>query len=329
MEKKQYTNLVQDLETENTEFRQQIQELLCRLEQYEHHTSQLQLEKEELIRAHTQETGDLRKKVNVLTSSVQQLESTAMSAVPSSTGFALSDFDNLTMDTWDFFGQDSDVKVEPSMQVEAKKNEANSSLIPDSDKSPAQGILLMILLFGAFVATRGQAPGIPRMSDDVRAASATLLEDVFKDAGVSSTAASGAVSAPAPSQSLSANHDSIWTSTPPSHVQPNELSSFGSYADSLSMPSEEQRHEQLFGLTAAQYNGVSSPSFLNNRQNHATHADISHGRRNIADSLEAMRRKDKDKSATEVYTRSLLWDQVPQDVVRNFAKLVEEQTHCN
>ena len=38
-------------------------------------------------------------------------------------------------------------------------------------------------------------------------------------------------------------------------------------------------------------------------------------------------RSDSSKgSASEVYTRSLLWDQIPSDVVRSFAKMVVE---CN
>jgi hypothetical protein len=39
-----------------------------------------------------------------------------------------------------------------------------------------------------------------------------------------------------------------------------------------------------------------------------------------------MRSSAKQSSAAEVYTRSLLWDQIPSDVVRTFAKMVAE---CN
>lgn len=303
-------------------YKQQIQELLYRLDCSEVHNNQLIMDKEDLIRNHTQETNDLRKKVNVLTETVHRLESTTMSAAPSSTGFALSDFDNLTMDTWEFFGHDTDVKHEPTM---SSTNVAEVPTVPVSDdKSPAQGILMMILLFGAFVATRTQAPGIPRMSEDVRAASATLLEDVFKEAGVASDAPSTNVPSVATlrSSTIANDNNNMW-STAPSTIYPNDLSSFGAYADSLSLPSEAQQNEQLFSLTPAQYNSVASPSFLHNLPEPS--GEVSQGRRNIAESLAAMRRKSKDKNAADVYTRSLLWDQVPQDVVRSFAKLVEEQ----
>jgi hypothetical protein len=33
---------------------------------------------------------------------------------------------------------------------------------------------------------------------------------------------------------------------------------------------------------------------------------------------------DREGGKTEVYTRSLLWEQVPRDVVRNFARMVQE-----
>jgi len=278
-----------------------------------------------MIRNNTIESGDLRKKVSVLTDHIQRLESTAMSTVPSSTGFSAdySDIDSLTMDSaWDNisflndFSADHEVKVENSL-VPIKKVE--NSLISDSDKPAAQGLLLMLLLFGAFVASKGSSQ-VPQMSDDVRAASATLLEDIFKDAGVpqSASAVSEAV-APLPSgNSWSANAIPSMGGNDMVGVTPSTL---GDLADSLAQPTEEQHHEQLFSLSAAQYNGLNSQDFLQNTPARST----SQGRRNLGETLAAMRSNSK-KSAAEVYTRSLLWDQVPSEVVRNFAKLVSE---CN
>jgi hypothetical protein len=288
----------------------------------------MQLEKEEMVRNHTIESGDLRKKVSVLTEHIQRLESAAMSAVPSSTGYAAdySDIDSLTMDSaWDNisflndFSADADVKVENSL-VPAKKVESSLLSISDPEKPAAQGLLLMLLLFGAFVASKGSSPSIPQMSDDVRAASATLLEDIFKDAGVPQ-AASGVSEAVAPLPS-----GNSWSTNPIASMGGSDMvgvtsSTLGDLADSLAQPTEEQHHEQLFGLSAAQYNGLNSQDFLQ----HAPSRSTSQGRRNLGESLAAMRSNSK-KSAAEVYTRSLLWDQVPSEVVRNFAKLVSE---CN
>jgi hypothetical protein len=304
-------------------------------QQYQQYIENMQLEKEEMIRAHTIESGDLRKKVSVLTDHIQRLEATTISSVPSSTGFSndYADIDALTMDgAWDNisfindFSTDPEVKIENSL-VPVKK--AENTLLSEPEKPAAQGLLLMLLLFGAFVASKGSSPSIPQMSDDVRAASATLLEDIFKDAGVPQ-AASGISEAVAPLQS-----GSTWSTTQVPSMGGNEMigvtsSTLGDLADSLAQPTEEQNHEQLFGLSAAQYNGLVSQDFLQ----HTPPRSTSQGRRNIGETLAAMRSNSK-KSAAEVYTRSLLWDQVPSEVVRNFAKLVSEcnsrngQDECN
>lgn len=296
-------------------------------QQYQQYIESMQLEKEEMVRNHTIETGDLRKKVSVLTEHIQRLEVTPMSTMPSSTGFSAdySDIDSLTMDgAWDnisflndFSAPEAEVKVETSL-VPIKKSE--NSLLGDPEKPAAQGLLLMLLLFGAFVASKGSSPSIPQMSDDVRAASATLLEDIFNDAGVPQTA-SGISEAVAPLPS-----GSSWSTTPMPSLGGNGMvgvsqSSLGDIADSLTQPTEEQTHEQLFSMSAAQYNGLTNHDFLQNTPQRST----SQGRRNLGETLAAMRSNSK-KSAAEVYTRSLLWDQVPSEVVRNFAKLVSD---CN
>lgn len=319
--------MINDLEEDLADLKLAQDEWLRKEQQYEQYIAAIQLEKEEIVRNHTIESGDLRKKVSVLTDHIQRLESTAMSAVPSSTGFSAdySDVDTLTMDSaWDNisflndFSPESEVKVEQSL-VPAKK--AENPLLSEPEKPAAQGLLLMLLLVGAFVASKGSSPSIPKMSDDVRAASAALLEDVFNDAGIQQSAASGVSEAIAPLPS-----GNTWSSAPITSMGGNEMvgvtsSRLGDLADTLAQPSEEQNHEQLFSMSAAQYNGITSQDFLQGTPTRST----SQGRRNLGETLAAMRSNSK-KSAAEVYTRSLLWDQVPSEVVRNFAKLVSE---CN
>lgn len=325
-EKKHYTALINDLEEDLAEAKLALDEMRRKEQQYQQYIETMQLEKEEMVRNHTIESGELRKKVSVLTDHMQRMESTAMSAVPSSTGFSAdySDIDSLTMDgAWDNisflndYGIENEIKVENSL-VPAKK--VDTSLLSEPEKPAAQGLLLMLLLVGAFVASKGTSPSIPRMSDDVRAASASLLEDVFKDAGVQQSA-SGISEAIAPLPS-----GSSWSSAPSNSLGGNNMvgvisSTLGDLTDSLAQPTEEQTNEQLFSLSAAQYNGLTSQDFLQQTPPRST----SQGRRNLGDTLAAMRSNSK-KSAAEVYTRSLLWDQVPSEVVRNFAKLVSE---CN
>ena len=317
--------MINDLEEDLAEAKLALDEMAHKEQQYQQYIENIQMEKEEMVRNHTIETGDLRKKVSVLTDHIQRLESTAMAAVPTSTSFATdyADIDSLTMDgAWDNisflndYAPESEVKAENTL-VPVKKVDA--SMIGESEKPAAQGLLLMLLLVGAFVASKGSSPSIPQVSDDVRTASATLLEDIFKDAGVQQSA-SGVSEALAPLPS-----GNSWTMAPLSSMGGHDMtgmtSTLGDLADSLAQPTEEQDHEQLFSLSAAQYNGLTSQDFLQNAPQHST----SQGRRNLGETLAAMRTNSK-KSAAEVYTRSLLWDQVPSEVVRNFAKMVSE---CN
>jgi hypothetical protein len=91
----------------------------------------------------------------------------------------------------------------------------------------------------------------------------------------------------------------------------------------LVQPTKEQEQEQLFSLSADQYNGVISQDFGREPE-----PSTSRGRRNLEESLAAMRSNNKG-SVAEVYTRSLLWDKVPAEVVRDFAKLVSESNSRN
>lgn len=283
-----------------------------------------------MLRAHTIETGELRKKVSVLSDHVTKLEGAALAQPQQQQAFPsdFADIDALTMDgAWDGisflhdFPSSPTIKAEnPSQALTVSKSGDSSTVLSDADKPAAQGLLLMLLLFGAFVASKGSSPAIPRMSDDVRAASATILSDILHDAGVSASAVmpAGAMSSVAASAQAHAQGHADWTQ--PSHVSLADLdpSPLAAYADSLTAPSAQQQHEQLFSLSAAQYNAAASPSF-----SAAPAPSSSAGRRNLADSLAAMREGAR-AGKTEVYTRSLLWEQVPRDVVRRFARLVEE-----
>ncbi|KAI0125803.1 bZIP transcription factor [Xylariales sp. AK1849] len=326
-EKKQYTAVINDMEENITDLNLKLDQLLREKEFFQNHIDNLRMEKEELIQTHTIETGELRKKVSVLTDHVHRLENAAM---PSNTGFSnpFSEMEGLTMDApWENMGFMGDFpmeqEVKPALQmVPAKKAEVTLPI--EVEKPSTQGgLLFMLFLVGAFVLSNRSAPSIPRVSEDVREASATLLENIFKDAGVAqgpNTAMTAA--APQPSGANWATPVAMrGGSGNMNGIAPSVL---GDLSDSLTQPSQEQTNEQLFSMTPAQYNGVTSQDFLHN----IPHRSASHGRRNLAESLAAMRNNDKH-SVAEVYTRSLLWDQIPSDVVRNFAKMVAEANAHN
>jgi len=313
----------------------------------------LQWEKEELVRTHTLETGELRKKVSFLTEKLEN-SPTSMSVSTSSTGYNdfTSDMDNLTMGGNDFdndfglFGDMISNEVFPSIQQQApsettlvvshRKKQSNEI---SEDKAVPSGLLLMLLLCGAFVASKSSgttAAPLPRMPDDVRAASATVLDSIFKDAGVDS---SGTVShtdlianriaelEPAPSGGNWAKS----TLSGSEFASMSQGSALDKLHNSLVAPSKAQEAEQLFSITPDQYNSYTSGDF--NRRVYSISDDNSDAlspssqpshRRNLAETLAAMRENSKGDTAAEVYTRSLLWDRIPSEVVREFKRMVEQ-----
>lgn len=324
-EKKQYTSIINDMEDEMAQLRHKLEQFAMEKQNYVTYIDGLNMEKEDMIRAHTIETGELRKKVGVLSEHVQRLESniTAPSADPTAFTNGFDDMDGMGMNgAWDASNFLNDFPVEAEIKQElvpvpAKKNDVFAS---DGDKPAQGGLLFMLFLVGAFVLSSRSTPSIPRVSEDVRAASATLLDNVLKDAGINSQSTSLQGAAPQPSGAVNWANNAAMPLNDMSMdgVAPSMLTQLG---DSLTQPTQEQTNDQIFSLSAAQYNGVSSQDYLHNAPERAS---PSLGRRNLADALAAMRTTDKQNGAAEVYTRSLLWDQIPSDVVRNFAKMVTE-----
>lgn len=333
-EKKHFTELIGGLEDTIAKMESQMQKLSMDKQNYESYINELEQKQEEMISRHTIETGELRKKISVLTNEVHSMGRAATTA-PGFPG-AFAEMDGMTMDcSWDnmpMFGdfpmEQSTPEVKQEMQIVPAAKKSEVSLPTDSEK-PAQqgGLLFMLFLVGAFVlSSRSSTPSIPRVSEDVRAASATLLENVLKDAGVSQVASSLQALAPQPSGTTwaQASQPSLSMSAPMvDNVAPSVL---GEMADALTQPTEQQTNEQIFSLSAAQYNDLTSQDFLQA----ATPAErsTSQGRRNLAEALATMRSSTKQSSAAEVYTRSLLWDQIPGDVVRTFARMVAESNNA-
>ncbi len=322
-----------------------MQKLSLEKQNYESYSRELERKQEEMISRHTIETGELRKKISVLTNEVQSMSHAATTA-PGFPG-AFAEMEGMAMDcSWDnmpMFGEfpmeqaASEVKQEMQIVPAAKRSEVvalpTTTTTTDSEKPAAQqgGLLFMLFLVGAFVlSSRSSTPSIPRVSEDVRAASATLLESVLKDAGVSQVASGlQAAMAPQPSSSATAwaqaSQPSLSMAAPMvDHVAPSVL---GDMADVLTQPTEHQTNEQIFSLSAAQYNDLTSHDFLQGALP-TERSTTSLGRRNLAEALATIRSSDKQSTAAEVYTRSLLWDQIPRDVVRTFARMVAESNNA-
>lgn len=325
-EKKQFTTLVGDMEEEINSLKARVDQLMRERQSYQECVEAMTLEKEELIRTHTIETGELRKKVSVLTEHVRRTDGSdplaGVDAVshdfhggfePMAGMSMASDWNNLGY--INNFGVEQPVKHDDMEMLPAKKTE--TAVVSEQDKSTAQGgILFMLFLVGAFVMSNRGTPNLPQVSEDVREASANILENVLKDAGVSTTTMG--VEAMAPQPSISASWDNMGGVTYGGADMGSSM--LGDLADSLTQPTQEQSNEQLFSITPDQYNGVASQEFIQPLPERTA----SHGRRNLAESLTTMRVG--KQSAADVYTRSLLWDQIPSEVVRSFVKMVAD---CN
>ena len=383
----------------------------------------LHWEKEDLVRTHTNETGELRRKVSILSDKVG---STAMSAAASSTGFSdlASDYDGLKLGAqgWDgsifasefgnidaaaaagtavpvdtgVFSSEARVQQQQQQQQAPMARADNLSFAtvkqddPPQEKPAASGLLLMLLLCGAFVASKSASsspPVIPRMSDEVRAASATVLDSIFRDAGVAPSASGGSVGtmtlanqrprlaghgmamhAPAQMDVWSDFDINVASGGGGNGVGVSSLSQF--QADLIN-PTSNQKAEQVFGMTVSQYNGITDTGFSygsaalsspdggnadadadadgeRNSDGQATPVTSPSGgsgggfgsdgasvvlpskgasqKRNLLETLAAMREQAPGRTAAEVYTRSLLWERIPADIVMEFKRMVEAGT---
>ena len=167
---------------------------------------QLELEKENIVRSHTLETGELRKKIGILTDRLNESGTNTLSHSHSGEFVDFAEMDSLTRTTeWDDYTFINDLNVDgdiqpppppppPQNQTTLVVTPRKKEPVADSDQPVASGLLLMLLLCGAFVASRSSGstpPPAMNLPDEVREASTTILETVLKDAGVASSQATG------------------------------------------------------------------------------------------------------------------------------------------
>lgn len=350
--KKKHTEILEQkekhLETKLHSLHQQIEQLRHQLETAEDqkqffisehskaHTriQAIQLEKEDLICSHTKETTYLRGQINWYR---EHFEATspaapAMSAAPSSTGFTdfNSEMDHLAIgdqpwdryinvqgpDDTDYLGDpaESFATIQPAKQLSQQQQDISSK---NSTEQPvASGILFMLLLCGAFVASRSQSATrdnaknnlIPRMPDEVRAASSEVLNNLLKEN---------------PKEASLFLPDLVSTHRypQPSHSTWPQPANIDDLHKHLTSPTAFQEAEQAFAMTPEQYNALTTYQHMDTIASAPPSQTL---RPNLAETLGRMREA-RGPSAAEVYTRSLLWDTVPEDVVRAFKRAVGQR----
>lgn len=300
-------------------------------QQINQYIDNLHMEKDELIRVHTLETAELRKKNNILKETVEKLERQTRASNAPTLGNEFSDFESLTMDgsPWEDFSMVNSLSLdaEPISGSTAPSNAlVVSTNDKPSDKTPfSWNAFYMCLLFGAFIASNSgslSARSIPKLSEEYRTESANVLRAVLS----SSPPELATNQAPAVAPSAAAGLLATATISSAEMAQMTSGAGASSTLDelhnTLALPTKEQEQEQVFSLTPDQYNSLTT---------YDESADFKQPQRtsNLQQALAAMRNNAAQdrmqmKSASDVYSRSLMWDRVPEKVIRDFRRMVQE-----
>ncbi|KAI7191798.1 hypothetical protein KC316_g5555 [Hortaea werneckii] len=220
------------------------------------------------------------------------------------------------------------VKQSPTLE----KRQSSNTIVPDShsknkelvsEQPIATGLLFMLLLCGAFVASKppnSQARGVPQMPAEVRAAAPTILNNLLSETGPDAT----------PSQTISyAGHEPRSSGT--THQGRNQQSRLDQMHHHITMPTKPQEIDDAFSLTTAQYasiNNMNYPGYHDAPAQQHQH-NGPRTKRNLAETLANLRNKEQQAGRAEVYTRSLLWDQIPTEVIKQFKEMVADQNEID
>lgn len=327
-EKKHFTGVISELEEalQNMKLREaellrEKGEWIATQQQYNQYLEGLHMEKDEIIRMHTLETAELRKKNNILMETVGKLERGVKPGDPVAGEF--SDFENMAMDgAWEDFAMADD-----GMSLNMPHTEkAIEKINPVASDCPfSWNAFYMCLLFGAFIASNSTSlpsRSLPQLSEEYRAESANVLKAVLASSAPELSHPSGP---PVPGPSTGPAHHHIQMAQMAQMAAAPMPSSASSGLDQLHntlvMSTEAQEREQVFSLNPNQYNSLT------------TFEDDGTGVKsqqpsNLQMALEAMRSNQRMNAAgppdSDVYTRSLMWDRVPEKVIRDFRRMVRE-----
>lgn len=343
----QLEDQLQQMHLQAEQMMQERDEMIRIQMEQQHHIQTLNMEKEELVRSHTLESGELRKRISILS---EKLE-TASQPMPVAPNYDFtSDMDNLSMhyDGWDSFVHDSfeepaPVQSQPAQQTSLVISPKKKNVIytpattPGEEKPVASGLLLMLLLCGAFVASKsaGNAPPvIPTMPQEVRDASTTVLNSILNDGGASSAVATVNQNIMVQNAVAQMPSSLSWTSGKTTlsgaefaSIAPDGSASMSDFHTMVG-PTKDQEAEQAFSMSAAQYSSLTSGDY--NRQYYGTPprspentdgnspgSQPTH-RRNLAQALAQIREENKGERVSDIYTKSLLFDQIRPEVIAEF-----------
>ncbi|KAJ5404208.1 hypothetical protein N7509_004079 [Penicillium cosmopolitanum] len=330
-EKKHFTNAIGHLEDMVNKLRSREAELIREktewINQQQHMTNYLEsihIEKNEMIRVHTLETAELRKKNNILMETVEKLERGVPKQVDTHADF--TGFENLSMENhpWEDFNMGNGISMQEPIPAQQQQALQVSERSEKSTTPFSWNAFYMCLLFGAYIASNNSSiPGrsLPQLSEEYRAESANVLKAVLASSPneFSAVQSQGQVPTAMPSGPSSSAIPTM-EMAPMAQVQVQQpgSSTLDELHDTLVMPTEDQQRAQVFALNPDQYNQLTSfddEAFKPQQPS------------NLQQALAAMRSnaaQHRMGASSDVYSRSLMWDRVPEKVIRDFRRMVHE-----
>lgn len=316
-EKKHFTATITDLEEALQSMKMREAELLHEKSEWigahgqmTQYIEGLHMEKDEIIRVHTLETAELRKKNNILMETVDKLER-GIKPVQETLPGDFTGFENLSMEShsWNDFSMQNGAPMQP--ECRQPMNQVKAPEKSTSDLPFSWNAFYMCLLFGAFIASNSTSiPGrsLPQLSEEYRAESANVLKAVLASSPKQEVAHSTATAVPATISGMEMAQMSAVPST------------LDQLHNTLVIPTEQQEREQVFSLNANQYNSLTTFEDDGFKPQQPS---------SLQQALAAMRNTAAQASriggsSSDVYSRSLMWDRVPEKVIRDFRRMVQD-----
>ncbi|KAJ5936254.1 hypothetical protein N7454_005552 [Penicillium verhagenii] len=335
-EKKQYSHAMTQMEEAVARLQKREAELMreqadwmAQQQQITQYLESLHIEKDEMIRVHTLETAELRKKNNILMETVEKFERGVKPGMEPHAGeFG---FETMSMDDhpWDEFSMANGLSMQDQMPASAPVPSHALTQVNERAEKPSNtdhpfswNAFYMCLLFGAYIASNNTVlPGrsLPQLSEEYRAESANVLKAVLASSPSDVAHPTNAVAAAASACPSAATMTDIdMTQMGPAMGGPSAL---GELHDTLVIPTEDQERAQVFAMNVDQYNSLTTFDENNGFKPQPPS--------NLQQALAAMRHNAAQHSrmhdaTSNVYTRSLMWEQVPQKVIHDFRRMVQE-----
>ena len=298
----------------------------------------LELEKRDMMMKHNEETSSLRRKIQVLERDLDSrpddgLRAPLMSAEPSSSGVTdmNDDFEQMRMmeNEWQSLFNDVDddclgfdmLAEFPRQPPAIEKKSSPSTIVPSPPKkSPemeqpvASGLLFFLLLCGAFVASKpanSRPVDLPQVPPDVQAAAPKVLDNLLAENN-------------ALVPHSSSKRQFVEQEPAPSHLPQTSARSrsrLDHVHQRITSPTKQQEIDAAATLTPAQYASITNMDYAYGDRQSATQQ---RSRPSLAEALASMQEEEPRSSKAEVYTRSLLWDQIPPHVVQQFREVIRD-----